>query len=371
MRDSAREVAALVDRGAERYALGDVSGAAALWREARTMAPDDLRVRSYLEWAEFLLQSKPGASPATVARRTPTEEEALSTALAAGMIADDETTGVHGEKWNAAAHYPSLADSTDSEPTRQRDSSEVRPPVTITIEDAIEEPTKVRRSDQETPAISLGEPWSETTPTGEGIEREFMSRVETHPNLDPLEDVPELTDDAVNQLAAAVGVRPKVMVLPGPKPEVLAMVAQSQSDVEVIIEMEADEPEPLPGPEAAPRPVESYVESAREAVERGDLAGAFDAAERLVAAVGGIDAPELIAHSALLGKIYEQQLGDLERTVIVAAVPAKLDPRAAFLLSRVDGLLTIEDLHDVSGMPWLEAIRLLALLLRQGALAVR
>ena len=197
-----------------------------------------------------------------------------------------------------------------------------------------------------------------------------MSRVETNPNLDPL-DVPELTDDVVAQLAAAAGVRPKVMVLSSPSPTVLAMAARSESDIEVIIEMEADEPEQLPGPESAPRPGLNYVAAAREAVERGDMSGAFEAAERLVASVGGIDAPELIAHSGLLGQIYEQQLGDLERTVIVAAVPAKLDPRAAFLLSRVDGLLTIEDLHDISGMPWLEAIRLLALLLRQGALAVR
>jgi hypothetical protein len=48
-----------------------------------------------------------------------------------------------------------------------------------------------------------------------------------------------------------------------------------------------------------------------------------------------------------------------------------LDNRAAFLLSRVDGMLTIDDLMTVSGMPPLEAHRHLCNLLRQGILTLR
>jgi hypothetical protein len=87
--------------------------------------------------------------------------------------------------------------------------------------------------------------------------------------------------------------------------------------------------------------------------------------------VGGIDAPELIVHHELLAQIYEAQLGDSQRVVSVSALPPGLEPRAAFLLSRVDGMLTLEDLRDVSGMPRLEASRLIAVLLAQGALATR
>jgi hypothetical protein len=47
-----------------------------------------------------------------------------------------------------------------------------------------------------------------------------------------------------------------------------------------------------------------------------------------------------------------------------------LDPRAAFLLSRIDGSISIDDLLEVSGMPRLEAMRVLALLIRHGAVAL-
>jgi hypothetical protein len=110
---------------------------------------------------------------------------------------------------------------------------------------------------------------------------------------------------------------------------------------------------------------------ARAQVERGDLQGAFRAAEQAVAVVGGIDAPDLIVHHDLLARIYDMQIGDTQRLVAVASLPTGLEPRAAFLLSRVDGMLTLEDLRDVSGMPRLEATRLIALLLAQGALATR
>ena len=48
-----------------------------------------------------------------------------------------------------------------------------------------------------------------------------------------------------------------------------------------------------------------------------------------------------------------------------------LDSHAAFLLSRVDGMLTIDDLMTVSGMPMLETHRHLCNLLRQGILTLR
>src|SRR5579871_2872514 len=63
MRDSAREVAQIVDRGVERYGLGDVAGAAQAFREALQLQPDDLRVRSYLEWVEFRMRAEQRPAP--------------------------------------------------------------------------------------------------------------------------------------------------------------------------------------------------------------------------------------------------------------------------------------------------------------------
>ena len=49
----------------------------------------------------------------------------------------------------------------------------------------------------------------------------------------------------------------------------------------------------------------------------------------------------------------------------------QIDTRAAFLLSRVDGNLSFEELIDVSGMTRLETLRHLTRLVTRGILSVR
>ena len=71
--------------------------------------------------------------------------------------------------------------------------------------------------------------------------------------------------------------------------------------------------------------------------------------------------------------VFQGYIGDLERTPVLARPlhelsKAPISPRAAFLLSRVDGALTLEEILDVSGMPRLEAYRYLSQLLLRGIL---
>jgi len=72
-------------------------------------------------------------------------------------------------------------------------------------------------------------------------------------------------------------------------------------------------------------------------------------------------------------QVFQGYLGDLERQPQLA-LPlhelqnARISPRAAFLLSRVDGTLTIDELLDVSGMPRIEAFRHLCQLYLRGIL---
>jgi hypothetical protein len=79
---------------------------------------------------------------------------------------------------------------------------------------------------------------------------------------------------------------------------------------------------------------------------------------------------------ALLLEVFRRFLGDLERVPAVA-LPMheismqELDHRTAFLLSRIDGTLSFEDILDISGMPRLEALRYLCRLRLQGILEVR
>ncbi|HSD88068.1 MAG TPA: hypothetical protein VLB44_11160 [Kofleriaceae bacterium] len=72
-------------------------------------------------------------------------------------------------------------------------------------------------------------------------------------------------------------------------------------------------------------------------------------------------------------QIFQSFIGDLERTPQLARPlhelsNAPISPRAAFLLSRIEGTLTIDELLDVSGMPRMEAYRHLCQLFLRGIL---
>jgi hypothetical protein len=57
-------------------------------------------------------------------------------------------------------------------------------------------------------------------------------------------------------------------------------------------------------------------------------------------------------------------------TEVLSQMYLSLDHRAGFLLSLVDGRLTIEELLDISGMPRLDALRILYGLLDQRVIAL-
>ncbi len=75
---------------------------------------------------------------------------------------------------------------------------------------------------------------------------------------------------------------------------------------------------------------------------------------------------------AIMG-VFQNFLGDLNRQPILTRplhelATAPISPRAAFLLSRVDGTLSLDEVLDVSGMPRLEAYRYLCQLFLRGIL---
>jgi len=72
-------------------------------------------------------------------------------------------------------------------------------------------------------------------------------------------------------------------------------------------------------------------------------------------------------------QVFQNYLGDLERQPALAKPlhelsSARISPRAAFLLSRIDGTLTVDEILDVSGMPRIEAYRYLCQLFLRGIL---
>jgi hypothetical protein len=92
------------------------------------------------------------------------------------------------------------------------------------------------------------------------------------------------------------------------------------------------------------------------------------------------DAPEnLVAlecrskSSTALEGIYAARLGSMSHVPIVVMTSAEIDRleidhRAGFLLSLIDGASSLEAILDVSGMPRLDALRILRELVQRGAI---
>ncbi len=119
---------------------------------------------------------------------------------------------------------------------------------------------------------------------------------------------------------------------------------------------------------------EHLLHDAKAARADGALDDAVYYAERLLElAVSGED-PEVYKLMAIaipvLDRIFEARVGPHERLLVVTPRghdprPLNLSPRAAALLSLVEGGATVEDAIDASGFPRRDAIRMLAGLLRR------
>lgn len=124
-------------------------------------------------------------------------------------------------------------------------------------------------------------------------------------------------------------------------------------------------------PEAA-----SPLELARAHFAGGDFEAALPLLEGIAAqGAGDAASDELLARCRQeLVRQYERVLVDLHGVPALQVPPQqvlwqKLDHRAGFILSRVDGVLSYEDILDISGMSHFEACRILAQLVVQGVIA--
>jgi hypothetical protein len=108
----------------------------------------------------------------------------------------------------------------------------------------------------------------------------------------------------------------------------------------------------------------------------GDYTGALVIAELIL----GGDAADVHAGRCAescrgkLVQLYTSKIGPLDRSPASALNDTDmrwlgLDHRAGFLLSRIDGLSSVEEILDVCGMPRLEALKTLAELIERGAIS--
>jgi hypothetical protein len=110
----------------------------------------------------------------------------------------------------------------------------------------------------------------------------------------------------------------------------------------------------------------------------GDYTGALEIAEAILAEDPGNPRASRCANEckAKLIQMYTARIGPLDRVPMVMVAREQLrwlsiDHRAGFLLSHVDGVSSLEMILDVSGMPLLDALKILTELQQQRVISFR
>jgi serine/threonine protein kinase len=120
------------------------------------------------------------------------------------------------------------------------------------------------------------------------------------------------------------------------------------------------------------------LERARQALGLGDLNLAVAYAESAMRLAESFDTNEACllvdAESMLIDHIFETRIGSLQQRLSVASVPSNMDslvsPEQAFLLSRLDGGASVEEVLDLSPLSRRDTLRQLLALMRDGLVIV-
>jgi len=121
------------------------------------------------------------------------------------------------------------------------------------------------------------------------------------------------------------------------------------------------------------------IDEARAALDAGDLAGAVAAAESALQEADQAPAPGIVEviepARPLLTRVFNTYVGPSIGLPILAPraeeiVRQRLGERERAVLRRIDGHRTLEELFDGSGVGSLDALRLVARLIRSGAVRI-
>ena len=138
-------------------------------------------------------------------------------------------------------------------------------------------------------------------------------------------------------------------------------------------------PTPMPvSPEASPADTYDPVGEMQDRFSLGDYSGSLVIAESLLSDDPRHDEAKKYADNCrnILEQMYTARLGPLDRVPYIA-VPLEqlrwlsIDHRAGFVLSHVDGISSLEQILDVSGMPLLDTLRILYELVQHRVVSFR
>jgi serine/threonine protein kinase len=139
-----------------------------------------------------------------------------------------------------------------------------------------------------------------------------------------------------------------------------------------------DPAKPTQPPGATTQDLTRALDQARQAHGMGDIDLAVNNAEEALLVAETLGSPEaqarLESSSTLLNAIYEARLGPLTQRMVVLTPGShnkklRVSPEQAFLLSRVDGGVTLDEAIDLSPLPRQKTLRLLVSMMRQGLIA--
>lgn len=133
----------------------------------------------------------------------------------------------------------------------------------------------------------------------------------------------------------------------------------------------------MPAPPSS-EPSPPTAQEMNDRVSLGDYTGALEIAERLLAINPNDQPVQICAEScrSVLRQMYVTRVGPLDRVPVVMVARDQLrwltiDHRAGFVLSLIDGVSSLEMILDVSGMPELDALRILSELAQQRIVSFR
>jgi hypothetical protein len=137
-------------------------------------------------------------------------------------------------------------------------------------------------------------------------------------------------------------------------------------------------PAPPPAPSPPPAPAAPSAQEMNDRIALGDYSGALEVAEKLLESDPDNEPVKVCAESCrgILKQMYITRIGPLDRVPLVMVARDQMrwlsiDHRAGFVLSLVDGVSSLEMILDVSGMPLLDALRILSELAQQRIISFR
>jgi len=365
MADAEAKAESLVEQGLQLYSRGELDEAIGKWRAALEHVPAHARAKDYIKYVEdnrealeasFDLAQSDGeeaddeagedAERAEQQEAPAGEEEAPPLPPPRPMRfppdGDPTKTLPLGIEVTARMDVDQLKTKVDATKRRTSPGVKVRERITPAYESgALESPARPRRP---TPLVVV---------PGDGAPPEN--------GFEPMEKTP-------------VGVKlpkPARLVPEGFQPE-------QETPVVPPADLFEEESKGAAGPTEGEDRIASMLSGARQLHEQGTYEGSLWLCERVLSLdPANGEAKRLLENNrAVLLQQFNQRIGDA-KLVPVVRIPQheimwhKLDHRAGFLLSRIDGQLTFEDVIDVSGMGEFEASRILAQLLSLGVIGPR